>query len=224
VWRCRSLTRTEPVAQPAGELGRPTVAGRQRLRSVCGPYTLGCGPFAVSETPEQPRSPAKLLTPVPHTFGHFRPSSLTFGLLEPSRGERFRLALLSHFSAFCGPFAVSIPLRSGPERPAGRLRSHGMRQLALLSWRPQRPYVSSRPSDRNLSGRRRSGGHQRFALGMVPLLASWACRQCCCSSPSIEARFSARSFRSLPFLYGPASAAKSCRSASIRWYVALQAT
>jgi hypothetical protein len=25
------------------------------------------------------------------------------------RGEGFKLALLSHFSAFCGPFAVSIP-------------------------------------------------------------------------------------------------------------------
>jgi hypothetical protein len=48
------------------------------VRSFCGPITLGCGPFAVSETPEQPRTGAKAARAKSSVYGDFRPYSLTF--------------------------------------------------------------------------------------------------------------------------------------------------
>jgi hypothetical protein len=44
------------VAQPLPTIANLSAAIGQGLRSVCGPIALGCGPFAVTETAEQPRT------------------------------------------------------------------------------------------------------------------------------------------------------------------------
>lgn len=91
---------SRPVALPRPPGLR---AGIDLRRSVCGPNPH-----------EQPRTGANSVPRGSAFSGGFSP---VFAFLRGSlrnRGEGFRLALLSHFSAFCGPFAVQIPIASQP--------------------------------------------------------------------------------------------------------------
>jgi hypothetical protein len=78
-----------------------------------GPQRPFCGPFAV-QIPTNGREQARTASREAQRFRGFSPVfACARGTLR-NRGEGFTSALLSHFSAFCGPFAVPIP---GPLQP-----------------------------------------------------------------------------------------------------------
>lgn len=87
------------------------VKGSARMQK--GPQSGSCGPFAVPSAGNS-REQARTGDREPQRFrGCSRVFPPVLGQ-RTYRGERFRLALLSHISAFCGPFAVQIPGASQP--------------------------------------------------------------------------------------------------------------